>query len=217
MSDLQHLLQQSEASSPPISTPPLAASEGDGMGGGGSVDRGGGIPSMDPSIGGREQMTWIEEGDLALEFGFSRAVLTDLRSHVLEEGADWKISKKRVLISPAGVAKLQKNLAEEPENEAPEPENTGPALLTLAQGENGHGEAAGSGNEALLLVVSRVPGINRRILCAKRKEGDDAELRVRVKDNQNFMPGMEFRARPDPIYADVYNLEGRTPRYRGRW
>ena len=50
---------------------------------GGGVDRpGGGIPSMDSSIGDREQTGYIEEGELAIEFGFSGAVLTRSVAHV---------------------------------------------------------------------------------------------------------------------------------------
>ena len=36
---------------------------------------------MDSSIGDREQTGYIEEGELAIEFGFSRAVLTRSVAH----------------------------------------------------------------------------------------------------------------------------------------
>jgi hypothetical protein len=49
---------------------------------------------------------------------------------------------------------------------------------------------------------------------ATRQRRDPA---VRVRDNRNFMPGMEIRARQDEHYPDVFVLVGRTPRYRGRW
>jgi len=40
---------------------------------------------------------------------------------------------------------------------------------------------------------------------------------VRVRNNANFMPGMEIMAKPDSAYSDLFVLEGRCPRYRGRW
>jgi hypothetical protein len=58
----------------------------------------------------------------------------------------------------------------------------------------------------------------RRVMIIEAKRpGSDEIVRVRVRDNRNFMPGMEIRARPVLLYPDVFELVGRTPRYRGRW
>jgi hypothetical protein len=67
-----------------------------------------------------------------------------------------------------------------------------------------------------LVITSLRPPKNPHIIEAKRP-GSDEILRVRVRDNRNFMPGMEIRARQDEHYPDVFVLVGRTPRYRGRW
>ena len=67
-----------------------------------------------------------------------------------------------------------------------------------------------------LIITSLRPPKNPHIIETKRP-GDDQTLRVRVRDNKNFIPGMEIRARPDEQYPDVFVLAGRTPRYKGRW
>lgn len=65
-----------------------------------------------------------------------------------------------------------------------------------------------------LVVTSKRPPRNSHIVEAKLGE---QLVRVRVKDNANFLPGMEIRARQDEDYADMFVLVGRTPRYKGRW
>jgi hypothetical protein len=67
-----------------------------------------------------------------------------------------------------------------------------------------------------LIITSLRPPKNPHIIEAVPKEGGEP-VRVRVRDNSNFMPGMEIRARQDEQYPDVFVLVGRTPRYRGRW
>jgi hypothetical protein len=68
-----------------------------------------------------------------------------------------------------------------------------------------------------LLITSIRPPKNPHIIEAVRKDNGGESVRVRVRNNQNFLPGMEIRARPSEEYPDVYVLVGRTPRYRGRW
>jgi len=64
------------------------------------------------------------------------------------------------------------------------------------------------------LIVTNVPR-NKHIVEAARSNG--TVVRVRVSDNKNFLPGMTLTARQGHQFADVWNLEGRCPRYRGRW
>jgi len=68
-----------------------------------------------------------------------------------------------------------------------------------------------------LIITSVRPPKNPHIIEAVRKDNGGESVRVRVRDNANFLPGMEIRARPDEQYPDVWALVGRTPRYRGRW
>jgi hypothetical protein len=62
-----------------------------------------------------------------------------------------------------------------------------------------------------LVITSLRPPKNTHIIEAVRKDGGEP-VRVRVRDNKNFLPGMEIRARQSEEYPDV----GRCPRYRGR-
>ena len=68
-----------------------------------------------------------------------------------------------------------------------------------------------------LLIASLRPPMNRHIIEAKRKDNGGESVRVRVRDNKNFMLCMEIRARASEEYPDVFVLVGRTPRYKGRW
>ena len=68
-----------------------------------------------------------------------------------------------------------------------------------------------------LIITSLRPPRNHHIIEAATKDNGGEPVRVRVRDNKNFMPGMEIRARASEEYPDVYVLVGRTPRYRGRW
>ena len=68
-----------------------------------------------------------------------------------------------------------------------------------------------------LLIMSLRPPMNPHIVEAATKDNGGEPVRVRVRDNKNFMPGMEIKARQDEHYPDVFVLVGRTTRFRGRW
>jgi len=72
--------------------------------------------------------------------------------------------------------------------------------------------------EIVELIITRVYPNPRLILA--RFPDDVAEkfpVRVKVPNNINFQPHMKIRVRP-PLKEDgLYILEGRCPRYRGRW
>ena len=69
------------------------------------------------------------------------------------------------------------------------------------------------------LTITRIWS-NPRLLQATRDDTGES-VRVRVPKNVNFQPRMKIKARipvngaegPQPLYI----LEGRCPRYRGRW
>jgi len=65
-------------------------------------------------------------------------------------------------------------------------------------------------------VVRSIPR-NVHIVVCEKKDGDGALVRVRVRSNANFLPGMELRALAHPDYRDVFDLVGRCPRMKGRW
>lgn len=104
-------------------------------------------------------------------------------------------------------------------------------------GEDGGGEkqaadeASGAGNDpekkegpelpvarnATVLVVVSIPRNPRLVLAVEKKEGAaGSPVRVRVRDNRKFVPRMVIRA--VPTEADgVFQLAGRSPRYKGRF
>jgi len=145
-----------------------------------------------------EQTGWILEADAAVKLGVSRDVLRELRDG-LTEGADWRKAGKNIEISAAAFLTVKKGLGVEA---APVGSDEPPAA-TAAQG------------EPVELTVHHVPKLNHRIVVAK-KNGSETLVRVRVKNNANWMPGMPMKARPDAGYNDVFVLEGRCPRFRGR-
>lgn len=66
------------------------------------------------------------------------------------------------------------------------------------------------------LICMRMP-MNRHIVLARMKDAPRtaALVRVRVRDSSNFVAGMELQARH--LGADLYQFEGRCPRYHGRY
>ena len=70
--------------------------------------------------------------------------------------------------------------------------------------------------EKAMLVVDNVPNRNKMMVPAIWKDGDDVlKVRVRVRNNKNFVRGMEIPCRQ--IQGEVWELIGRCPRFRGKW
>ena len=72
----------------------------------------------------------------------------------------------------------------------------------------------------MTLVTWHRPLKNPRILVCHRPGDDGTDptklVTVRVRDNLNFLPGMELQAN-QTTQAGVFDLVGSTPRARGRW
>lgn len=146
-----------------------------------------------------EQTGWILEEDAAAALGVSRDVMREFRAG-LEPDTGWRKKGRVVEIAQEAFLALQKKMGGEGAGDG-----AGEAL---------GGVAASPG--PVELVVKSVPKRNVRILVAEKKEGGGPEVRVRVRSNVNFMPGMAITARPEGGFADVFVLEGRCPRFRGR-
>ena len=144
-------------------------------------------------------ITILTETALADELGVTRAILKNLREkHAadLPPGEAWRKDGTVIVWTLEGRAALLRLL--ELEKIAPMP----PALPQTP--------------DYVHLVVTRVVR-NPRIVLAERKEGPPGEVRLRVRDSANFRPGMVCeKCRPTGT-PDLFNLEGRTPRFRGRW
>jgi hypothetical protein len=190
-------------SDPAPDAPPPAAADTP-PGGGIARAAGGPDPPIDCPVASREQTRWTDEAQVALDFGFAREVVSELRARILSPALEWILYKKRILISEQGLEKLRSALG------APEGKKEGGAAPAFGDGENGQDGAAR--DEPVALTVTMVPR-NRHILLAKKEDG--TEVRLRVRDNVNFLIGMQCRGRH--AHEDVYDLEGRAPRFRGRW
>lgn len=145
-----------------------------------------------------EQKAWILEEDAAEQLGVSRDAMREFRKG-LTARTDWRKTGRVIEISESAFLALKKKVGGE---DAPE-------------GADEPLEAATPQAEPVPLIAHQAPRLNPRILVAK-KEGADALVRVRVRSNVNFLPGMKIMARPVPGFDDVFVLEGRCPRYRGR-
>jgi hypothetical protein len=138
----------------------------------------------------------ILERDLAGKLGVTRDVLRDLRKRVLE-AEDFAQQGRDVMIHADGVAKITGALAEKNGAEKK-------AVAIEIDDE-----------ESFVLLVHKLPP-NRRIVLAKKEEADDEQvMRVRVRDNGHFVPGMRLRCRH--LDGDLYELVGRCPRFKGRY
>jgi hypothetical protein len=148
----------------------------------------------------RGEQMGVFEGDLALELGLTRETMASLRREHLLDGRDWQLVGKKVWLGPAAVKRLKEKVG----------------CLDSPGQKNGHGEAPSAIAEPVELVIRSVPR-NIHIVVCEKKEGDGELVRVRVRSNANFLPGMEIRGMPHPDYSDVFDLVGRCPRQRGRW
>lgn len=135
----------------------------------------------------------MNETALAEAIGVNRKELAALRRRALKEGTDFEKRGGAVVYSADGMAAVARAL----EVEAPDPEKNG-----------------GGAPVEVVLRVTRVPR-NPRIVLAT--DGTTADLRVKVRRNVNFRPGMEVPALPVPGIDGLFEFRGRLPRRPGRW
>ena len=105
-----------------------------------------------------------------------------LRRDHLKPQVDYVIERKRVMITETGYVALRGLLG------CPESPDEEKARLSQCVREP----------EPISLVITSLrPPKNPHIIEAVRKDDGGEPLRVRVRGNKNFMPGMEIRARQD--------------------
>jgi len=182
----------------------------------------------------------IEEQVAADRIGVSRDVMRTARRKFLTRREDWTKKGGRVMLTEAAVGKLLRHLEVVPPPDPGESGRTEDPQATLphvdaeerSQADEGHDPSpAESGaqepssdpvpDELALTkwypVIEELTAINRP--CRNRhlvfaKHGDQV-VRVKVRSNKNFRAGMTFKARH--LQEDLWELEGRCPRFRGRW
>ena len=135
------------------------------------------------------------EKDLAEKLGISRAVLKGFRKE-MAEGTDWAKVKGKIQYTEHGIALLEKELG----------------LREVPDG------FYFEDKEYKRVQVVRNWPFNKKILPCVDAMGK--ALMVRVRDNSNFRAllttgdPMMLKVRKD---GDGWTLEGRSPRYAGRW
>lgn len=143
---------------------------------------------------------WFVESLLADRLGVTRNALESFRSQVLKKDVDWKKENRQVLLSDDAVKKICRQLG------SPDLDYSGCAQ------KNGDGPPS---PEILELTVTRVFP-NPRVIEASLEDGE--RVHVSVMHNINFRPAMKIKARlPLPGGPRLYRLEGRCPRFPGRW
>jgi hypothetical protein len=143
---------------------------------------------------------WFLESLLVDCLGVTRNKLEDFRSQSLKKSVDWKKENRHVLLSEAAVKKILRDLG------SPDLDYSGCAQ------KNGDEPP---GPEILELTVTRVFP-NPHLIEASLETGE--LVRVSVMNNKNFRPKMKVNPlSPRPDGPQLYRLQGRTPRFPGRW
>ena len=143
---------------------------------------------------------WYSEKLLIDRLGISADAILQFRQS--QKKTDVKKSGRAIFISEAAVKKLLEDLGS-PQRD----------VANCALQENGETPPP----QILELTVYRIFP-NPRLILATRDDNGDI-VRVMVPNNVNFQPRMKIKARP-PHKTEgpqLYRLEGRCPRYRGRW
>lgn len=128
------------------------------------------------------------EIELAKELGLTREHLRECR--MLNGITETKKVSNRIMYTEEGEHKIRNIIQNE--------------LLVEDIGEP---EPVGDVQE---LTVTHIPVINRQIIFC-------GDIRVRLRNNKNFLKGMKLKARPPVGSETSWVLIGRCPRYRGRY
>jgi hypothetical protein len=163
----------------------------------------------------------MRETMVANHFGLSPAELKSIRDAHCVEDEHWRKKGREIIWLEDGLARVE-------------------GVLAALQQKKGQDEAQGGGDEEFASVadggvlagalaglmaptlkrmrVQAIPRNPKLVLAVPADEkngGPEHVVRVRVRSNQNFLPGMELNARMESEEQGV--LEGRCPRYRGRY
>lgn len=126
----------------------------------------------------------------------------------LKRGAHWEVVNKAVALSAEGLALLREKLGLPAT--APNPDARTPRRIAGLLG-----PVPFDGK----LIVWATPAKNTRLVIAYKPGTDPTNplnlVSVRVRENQNFLRGMEIQARH--IEHTSYEHEGPCPRTRGRY
>ena len=160
------------------------------------------------------------EQKISAKLGLSRDAFRHVRREVLTKGRDWSEIERHTVLTAAAVQRVLEYM-QKGSHAAQAPLDFSDCLYSAAPAKNGAPASAEPGEEQQLapeapplveLTVFRIYP-NRGRLIATDPEG--ARVDVRVLNNRNFRPRMTLRGRIEK--PGVYVMEGRCPRYPGRY
>ena len=137
------------------------------------------------------------ETDLASELGVPREDIREIRQSGELGPSGWKKERNAIFITSSGEETLRLIIANR-----------------MGISEVGLGQTEGMPMAATEMSVLTIPRNPRLLICT---HPDHGEVRVKCINNENFMRGMALRARPPAPDSRVWTLDGRSPRWLGRW
>jgi hypothetical protein len=142
--------------------------------------------------------------------GLRREVLKYLRDELLKKGPGWTMHAKEVVLTQGGLDTLLNRLSVTTHAGAAALDFT-PSLVTGPDAPEKKESPAARPDAEDLTVLKIFP--NYRLLQAVTATGE--KVNVEVKNNANFRPKMKLKARL--VKAGRYTMEGRCPRFPGRY
>ena len=128
------------------------------------------------------------ESRIAKELGINRVVLKQWRDSGLISG--WERNGNKIAYNEQGEADVREKVRLE--LEAKDLGSTPPPP-----------------DEPREMVITKLPLNPRMVICG--------DIRVKVRENKNFLIGMKVNARPSIDNNQVWVMVGRCPRWRGRY
>lgn len=167
----------------------------------------------------------FKEEEVAKTLGVTRGEIKKLRAAHLQEGADWEVQGRDVVLTDDGLTRLQDAIARLKVKAAEKEQATQNELHAMYEEQSAQ-HVSKIMPEVLQGILQKVQENrkaekmkvlktfrNPRIMECATEEGK--VVRVRVRSSENFLPGMELQAFHEQ--DDVYTFEGRCPRWRGKW
>jgi hypothetical protein len=157
------------------------------------------------------------ERDFAEALGLREEHIRSLRKAHLTYNTHWLKEGRDIVLTEAGVEKIRAVL--ELEKTPEKKDGAAGAAVALGAGQT----ASDAGSAVVTLWVVSKPQNPRVLWCSDVEptlwveKKPPALLTVRVRSSENFRPRMALRARPCPVRPNTFDLEGRCPRFPGRY
>jgi hypothetical protein len=137
-----------------------------------------------------EEKTMKTEKELANELGIDRKMLAGWRKDGIVATSSWVKVSNQITYHEEGEHEVRNIVQRElcaDELSEPLPEPDGPQELE----------------------ITKIPLNPKLVMCG--------DVRVRVRENKNFLIGMKLNARPPATGEQVWVMVGRCPRWRGKY